>query len=115
MSGLFLYGIIRLFGVRLTSFYRTPEHNVEVGGVATSLHQYFRAADVGLETPESFLKLLEFLGFKVLRNDNGTHHHVEATGASDIFFSGTSVTYGVVAIRKALVEVISDSHFITQQ
>lgn len=102
MSGLFLYGLCRVLGVRVTSFYRTPEHNVQVGGVATSLHLSFRAADIGLETPEPVLKLFEFLGFKVLRNDHGTHHHIEATTSSDIFFSGASLAHSLSDLHSSL-------------
>ena len=106
MSVLFLYGIASLFGVRITSFYRTPEHNAEVGGVANSKHQFLQALDIGSETPTWFLKLIETMGFKLL--DEQTHFHIENTPESEIFFSRSN-RQSYISIQKELNVILTNN------
>ena len=44
------------YGGTITSGYRCPVHNYQIGGVPMSVHQYGNAADIGCSNPSSLLE-----------------------------------------------------------
>jgi hypothetical protein len=63
----------------ITSYGRTPNHNRKVGGVPTSKHQTWLAADVVYDTPillPTRTALAGHLGLRLL--DESDHDHLQA-------------------------------------
>ena len=74
--GLFYrWRILQIPGARITSWFRTPWHNDEVGGVVNSRHQVGLAFDV-VPASRSMSRALQKIGFALVL-DEGTHIHVE--------------------------------------
>ena len=74
--GLFYrWRILRIPGARITSWFRTPWHNEEVGGVVNSRHQLGLAFDV-VPASAAVKNALTNIGFSLVL-DEGTHIHVE--------------------------------------
>lgn len=72
-----------LLGIRVTSWYRTPEHNAEVGGVPNSFHLSGLAMDFGADTTSAKISSFEKLtGYQIVdeRNTSSPHWHVEYDG-----------------------------------
>lgn len=65
--------------IRITSGFRTREHNISVGGSPNSLHMYGKAADFIVE--ETFFNVrhaIVTIGFDYYKYyDNTTHWHVD--------------------------------------
>lgn len=59
-------------GYTVTSWWRTPAHNAEVGGVPNSLHMLGLAYDVVPVTSEN-IAALQDLGFRVLIENDHLH------------------------------------------
>lgn len=83
--------LAKKFGLRLTSGYRTPEHNAEVGGVSGSYHTQGSKKNpmaVDLVGSSSEMKkaaaAAERLGYSTLIHDagSGTHLHIQNDGGS---------------------------------
>lgn len=66
--------LLRLNGMTITSWWRSPWHNKDVGGVANSLHLIGWAFDIIPVTGENRRKL-EAMGMKVI--DEGDHLHAQ--------------------------------------
>jgi len=66
--------IIRLNGMQITSWWRTPWHNAAVGGTLWSLHQFGLGWDV-IPVNEKNRELLAGLGLKVI--NEGDHLHAQ--------------------------------------
>jgi len=68
------YGYILLRGMTVTSWWRSPSKNSEVGGVGDSLHLMGLAWDVIPVTQENY-DLLRNAGLRVI--DEGDHLHAQ--------------------------------------
>lgn len=67
--------LIALSGVRVTSWFRTPWHNLEVGGVRTSLHQLGWGFDVVPDTQETLQKI-SWVPWAYIKRE-GDHIHLQ--------------------------------------
>jgi uncharacterized protein YcbK (DUF882 family) len=72
--GALYYAVIRYQGMNVTSWWRSPWHNREVGGVANSLHMIGLAWDIAPASPENYRRL-RAMGLKVI--DEGDHLHAQ--------------------------------------
>lgn len=77
MLGLIYRLVIASKGMTVTSWWRTPWHNAEVGGVKASLHMLGLAWDVIPVTDEN-ANALRSLGLKVI--DESDHLHAQIGG-----------------------------------
>ena len=80
-----LMALSGLFGFRVSSYYRSPWANQQVGGVPDSLHQLWLAADVVLDdmadlNKTNFTRGAERLGLLVV--DEEDHLHVQLSRRS---------------------------------
>jgi len=71
-TGIVYYALIRMQGMTITSWWRSPWKNAEVGGVPLSMHLFGLAWDVLPVTRENEIKLAA-LGLKVI--NEGDHLH----------------------------------------
>jgi hypothetical protein len=71
-TGVVYYALIRLQGMTITSWWRSPWKNAEVGGVPDSKHLVGLAWDVVPVTRENEAKL-SALGLKVINEGNHLH------------------------------------------
>lgn len=74
LTGALYYWIIRLNGLTITSWWRSPWRNAAVGGKPWSQHQYGFGFDV-VPVSEKNRELLAGLGLKVI--DEGDHLHAQ--------------------------------------
>lgn len=83
--------LARKYGLRLTSGYRTPEHNAEVGGVSGSYHTRGTKENPGavdlVGSPEAMSRAAASAkkrGYSTLIHDagSGTHLHIENDGGT---------------------------------
>jgi len=72
--GIVYWLIIRYSGMIITSWWRSPSKNTEVGGVSNSLHMIGLAWDVVPVTEENTAKL-QRLGLRVI--NEGDHLHAQ--------------------------------------
>ena len=83
--------------VRVTSGYRTPEHNRKVGGSSTSYHTRGQAFDIVVEgkTPTEaarFAQIVGFTGIEVNKDSNYLHVDTRSTRYYWIHQNGRDVT-----------------------
>jgi hypothetical protein len=64
--------MLEAYGFTVTSWWRSPWHNTEVGGVKRSLHQLGLAFDV-VPMDDATIQKAQDLGFNVLIEDNHLH------------------------------------------
>lgn len=70
--------ISRIPEITITSTWRSPEHNREVGGIPTSKHLKGRAIDIVIATKEAeamFIPFVQGLGFEAIFEQD--HWHIE--------------------------------------
>lgn len=72
--GSLYYGLFILRGLTVTSWWRSPWHNKEVGGVANSLHMVGLAWDIIPASAENY-SFLKSLGLTVI--DEADHLHAQ--------------------------------------
>lgn len=101
--------LAKMFGLRITSTYRSPSHNAAVGGVPGSLHTHGSTANPGavdLAGPNlagarawaaSHLNLKELLVHDV---GSGLHLHLGFFRRGGLFTGGAALPGGVMAYKK---------------
>lgn len=91
-EGLLLRIVAELVGARVTSWFRTAEHNAAVGGHANSKHLTGEAIDVGREAHEFQRSVLRMFGREVVEAD---HFHYQTDGRGLVVSGGVLV--GLIA------------------
>jgi len=71
-----LGAVMDYFGADLTSLYRDPQKNREVGGSPDSQHLVGLAADLDTDRPQEVARVLRAFGFTVV--PYASHVHVQA-------------------------------------
>lgn len=86
------------FGGSVTSYWRTIDHNREVGGAAASQHLYGLAADVVGVPKRAFVVAMRAVGLVAI--DEGDHIHVQRFLRGTLDQGVEPVTAGPTAPRR---------------
>lgn len=82
VEGLILRLVAALIGVRVNSWFRSPSHNAEVGGLPTSYHLWGGAIDVPADISDWQRRILSSFAREVDETATKNHWHYQVDGRS---------------------------------